>query len=383
MIASDAKAEHLVFVIRLSAIGDTIITAWALRKLRLNGYEPVLVTFPGQKDIGRSMPHLNKLVLANKDGTFELLERELTLGVFPLPKETQSPKGNTLQSLWAAKKVSILDLQKTSRSARCRSNILKELARTGQSAEECLSVSKRTLYRFFLLVWAWISFSQKGRSQGIQKENIFNIQKLQDQLIEKFLAKQGSTQPANIKIENIPLLQPAECAKAEKELIPSHPYIAVFPGASGFIKTWPKERFRKLIELTLKKTQLEIVICGGEDEKTVGNYLQFSERTRIHNLAGKISLACTLKVIEGAKHIVTNDSFAGHAAHSLGKSASIIYGPTSPLFGFLPEAPNVTAHYANLKCSPCTRHGKSPCRFKNLTCMQQINADDIFKDYSL
>ena len=58
--------------------------------------------------------------------------------------------------------------------------------------------------------------------------------------------------------------------------------------------------------------------------------------------------------------------------------ASVLFGATSPLFGFVPIYEKISIEYMNLSCSPCSRHGKGFCRFKNLKCLQDIDTLNIF-----
>ena len=77
--------------------------------------------------------------------------------------------------------------------------------------------------------------------------------------------------------------------------------------------------------------------------------------------------------------IVTNDSFPAHAAQAFEIPATVLFGATSPYFGFAPKAPQIHVETLNLACSPCTRHGNRQCPYKNLKCLTGISANHVFK----
>ena len=158
-------------------------------------------------------------------------------------------------------------------------------------------------------------------------------------------------------------------------------YVVLFPGASGPLKEWPAEKLLEWINLILSKTNKKIVLCGGKDVLEIGAKLTKSIPTeRLWNAIAHCSLAETLAIIAHASHVVSGDTFAGHAADAFGVPASVLFGATSPQFGFVPPGSGSKILYAHMSCSPCTRHGKGTCRFGNKMCLQNIAAEDVFYD---
>jgi heptosyltransferase-2 len=157
--------------------------------------------------------------------------------------------------------------------------------------------------------------------------------------------------------------------------------VVLCPGASLPLKAWGVENYRACAEIILKKSNVHIVILGGPDESAVGSELAAVNEQHVHNLVAKLSLMQSLAVITKAEYLIAGDSFPGHACDLLGVPATILFGATSPHFGFSPCNSNIRVRWLNLNCSPCTRHGRGLCRFKNHLCMKNIAASDVAQDF--
>lgn len=352
--------ERIVFVSRLTAIGDVIITSFTISKLIKNGYFPVFITSHMTKDIALKIIGLNAFICyeKNKEAHFYLSGQKVNENIFI----------NSLNNISTHKKNIFIDLQKTSRSKRSYHFIINNLK---IPIEKKYSVSKRTLYRIFLVIFAWFAYKQK-KTKRINA--IKRIHDLQESLIKKIILKDRN------EFIQLDLSEQITLIKGKKStLFKDTNYICLFPGASGFIKSWPKEKFKQVIYHVLEETNLNIVICGSQSEEYLGEYLNHPPHTRMINLVNRTTLEETIDIIANSKYIVTNDSFAAHAADTFKIPASVIFGATSPQFGFIPIYDGISIEYENLSCSPCSRHGKGNCRYKNLKCLQDIDYKKIFE----
>jgi len=347
--------ERIVFVSRLSAIGDVLIAMRAVNTLYKNNYFPIFITSFNTKEIVMESPYLHAFICFNKKqgAQFFIDKKEVDKANF----------SQYVKNLQTAKKPIFLDLQKTSRSGKAYSYIKKDLA---LYFEKKYVVQKRTFYRIMLVILAWLHFSQKKYSN---LSKIKRIHDLQEDQIKKIVS--------NDKKIFAPLSK--QSLLLNKQLS-SHPkkYICIFPGASGFIKMWPKENFQSLITAVLQETSLDIFICGtGKTEGFLGEFLSAQKNERIINVVNKTTLTDILNLIASAKYVVTNDSFAAHAADAFCIPGTVIFGSTSPSFGFVPMFEHIFIAYENLACSPCTRHGKGKCRFENLKCLRNLGYKEI------
>lgn len=351
--------ERIVFITRLSAIGDVIIASHTISKLILNGYFPVFITSHTTKDIALSINGLEAFICYQKDlnDTYYIKGTEVKKDVF-------IQEINKIKSL---KKNIYIDLQKTSRSKRAYKFLTKNL---NIKIEDKFTIPKMTFYRLILIIFAFFTLKQKIREN---KPKLNRIQNIQESLIKKIiLADKNDYKNRDNNYITLKNDQPY--------FNDSSDYICIFPGASGFIKTWPKEKFRELIEKIIKQSNYKIIICGLINEIYLGEYLDFPKNSRILNLVNKTTLTETLNIISHSKYIVTNDSFAAHGADAFRIPASILFGSTTPSFGFIPIYHKISIEYINLSCSPCSRHGKGNCRFKNLKCFQDIDTQSVFNN---
>ncbi len=353
---------RIIFVSRLSAIGDVIIAARALHLLKLNGYYPVFITSKLTKQIAELMPCLNSFICAEK-----LQETQFFQDKKEVKKEEFT---HYISSLPAEKPPLFLDLQKTSRSKRALKEIKKFI-----KLDKVYYVPKRTFYRIFLIVIAFLCMNQKKRKNDLNMKSLQTIKNLQEELIKKIVVFDGKEFVDDQNYEKLICIN-----TSEENTFHLENYICLFPGASGFIKMWPKENFRDLITLILEKTEFNVVLCGSHAELKIGDFLDFPENKRVTNLIDKTNLQQTFDIIAKSKYVVSNDSFAAHAAEVFSIPATVLFGATSPKFGFAPEVENIKIEYLNLACSPCTRHGKSECHFENLKCLRDITAQSVFSN---
>ncbi|MBX9704220.1 MAG: glycosyltransferase family 9 protein [Silvanigrellaceae bacterium] len=361
------KFERIVFTTRLTSIGDTIISAKSFLRLLRNDYYPIFLTSKENFDIAKLIPKLTFFILINQN--------HLTYYSGENQKFIEISKDDFLEKIKqipTQKKPVTLDLQKTKRSKNALKNLKKTL---NLPFEKNYSVSKRTLFRFLLILKSLFTWKQEFRKK--QNFKLLRIHDLQKNAINALLhhdKKVFIDLHPNEKTLSFPHSYPIT---AHKDMI------CIFPGASSFLKTWPKEYFTKLIELLLQKTEYKIAICGSKQESYLKEYFDFFQNPRVLNLIEQLELSETLSVIAHSKYVITADSFPAHAADAYKVPATVLFGSTSPLFGFVPEYSEIQILYQNLSCSPCTRHGKHVCRFKNLNCLTSIQPEMVFDSLKL
>jgi ADP-heptose:LPS heptosyltransferase len=152
-------------------------------------------------------------------------------------------------------------------------------------------------------------------------------------------------------------------------------YVAVFPGAVYATKAWPEEKYAELVR-RLVKNDTPVALMGTGQERELCN--KVAAGIGVPNLAGNIPLDDLPEVLSVAMAVVGNDSAPIHLASVLGIPAVAIFGPTSPRFGFTPWGEGSEVLYANLFCSPCSRHGRSRCWRKRRYCFDGVSADKVF-----
>lgn len=363
---------NFVFILRLSAIGDVLIASKTVLDLLEAGFTPILCTNQSCSDIALAIPRLEYCALLASSGQVSFFKIHVHENSGRKPSlEPISPA----QAPWAnCHSLSILDLQRTRRSQRFLRTLKKMHS---HQTFQVYKVKKRTFVRAAIIAKSLFSRTQRSRALAQCAHSTSRDMRVCD------LNHQAACAFANNEIlrTHQKIVAHGDCKKILSPEFCSTPYVVLFPGASLPLKAWPEPHFTELAHGILKNTNANIVVIGGKDEIEIGNKIcQSLPQNRVRNLAGSLSLGDSLLVIAHASHVVSGDSFPGHACDQLGVPATILFGATSPQFGFAPENPIVQVRWLALGCSPCTRHGKGKCRFKNLLCLKNIPPETVLKD---
>jgi len=145
-----------------------------------------------------------------------------------------------------------------------------------------------------------------------------------------------------------------------REFLPSEEFVVLAPGARYKKKAYPY--YRELAGL-LRENNFEVVWVGDEeDRKRLG-------KVEGVNLCGRLGLADVLGVIRLGSVFVGNDSGLLHCARAVKTPAVQIYGGTHPTLGFslYPEEGKVVIK--GLECQPCDIHGKGECKLGDYRCL--------------
>lgn len=155
------------------------------------------------------------------------------------------------------------------------------------------------------------------------------------------------------------------------------------PSARHFTKIWPAERFVDLgVELT-KEFQAKIIIFGGKEEKDYCEDIsQMIKSKSGHNsavnYAGKLNLLETAAVLDRCDQVITNDSGVMHMAAARKRKTVAIFGSTVRHLGFAPAGTeHVIVESSGVKCRPCSHIGKDHCPKGHFNCMKEISVDKV------
>jgi ADP-heptose:LPS heptosyltransferase len=130
--------------------------------------------------------------------------------------------------------------------------------------------------------------------------------------------------------------------------------VSLAPSAAYFLKRWPKEYWKQLIELMPAQ---KFVLLGGPEDSFIEDIHAVAPE-RVMNLAGKASLQVSSAVVGLSRVVISNDTGLLHVAEQLGKRTIALMGPAP--FGF-PSRPTTKIMELNLSCRPCSKHGQGPC----------------------
>jgi ADP-heptose:LPS heptosyltransferase len=155
-------------------------------------------------------------------------------------------------------------------------------------------------------------------------------------------------------------------------------WVGIAPFAKHKGKIYPLELMEKVIALLTKAPEMKVFLFGGgAAEMEILNRWekQFKNTT---SLAGKFSLEDELKIISNLDVLLSMDSANMHFASLVNTSVISIWGATHPFAGFYGWNQN-PRHVVqiDLWCRPCSIYGNKPCFRKDYACLYQISPETI------
>ena len=313
-----------ILVIRLSSLGDILLTTPVLRALK-DKYPGCEITYLCREE------YLNALKTNSNISSF------LTLRVEQNEEEIHNKIVSSDFDL-------IIDLQNNFRSR----NILKSV--------------NVPVYKF--------------RKPNIKK---FLLVNLKLNLYKKYLSipelYAKSVPGLVLDDEGVDLLIPDNIKPSLK---PDDKYIGFIPGSKHYSKRWPLEYFIQLGKL-LNKYGYTIVIFGGKDDKEICSAVS-AQITKSKNLCNDNDLYAASADMRMCSLIVSNDSGLMHAASSSYVPMIVLFGSSVEHFGFAPyKRESVILQNETLKCRPCSHYGKEECPKKHFKCMLDLTPNLVFE----
>lgn len=163
---------------------------------------------------------------------------------------------------------------------------------------------------------------------------------------------------------------------ANQLLTQSKPLALLVPGSAWPTKMWHWEHYRTVAAHFLDQG-FAVALLGGPDDRPVNQ--QVAENLDIVDLAGKITVAEAMTIVQNAQIMICNDSMALHLASAFGIPCVAIFCATCPSFGFGPwrNRHAVVVEQKDLPCKPCARHGGKTCPTGTRACMEMLSPGEI------
>lgn len=156
--------------------------------------------------------------------------------------------------------------------------------------------------------------------------------------------------------------------------------VGICPGAFHFTKRWPIEYYAEFGN-RLVKDGFKIAILGGESDKNICTDLQKMIPDSI-DLSNNNELFQTVAHMKNCIMVVCNDSGLMHTASAVGIPVISLFGSTVKEFGFSPyEGKSLVIENNNLNCRPCTHIGKSKCPKTHFNCMNAITPNSVYNKF--
>lgn len=160
------------------------------------------------------------------------------------------------------------------------------------------------------------------------------------------------------------------------------PVLAVCFGANHFTKRYPEVRFAEVITRVCSEQDLRVLLLGGKEdaegaERIIAS-LPEAVRGKVIPVAGRTTLMQSAALLERADLVLTNDTGLMHMASAFGKRLLVLFGSSAREFGFLPWGTQFELFETEgLSCRPCSHIGRDSCPRGHFRCMNDIGADRI------
>lgn len=157
----------------------------------------------------------------------------------------------------------------------------------------------------------------------------------------------------------------------------SQPLVAICPAATFTNKRWLPERFAETAAFLSEKLGAFVVLLGGPADKELCAQISGMAYPGCVNLAGTLSLGGSAALLKLAALVIANDSGLLHLAQSQKTPAIGIYGPTTRQLGYFPIEKLSRVIETRVSCRPCTHNGLNRCPRKHFKCMRDIQTSSV------
>ncbi len=157
--------------------------------------------------------------------------------------------------------------------------------------------------------------------------------------------------------------------------------LVISPGGRHFTKRWQLDKWVELLRQAYENGLQSQVIVGDENDLAASEYIVGCLRHPVHSVVGKYDLLESAALIQLGYALVSNDSAPLHLAASVGTPVVAVFGPTVEEFGFAPfRCSGRIVQINDLDCRPCTPHGSNRCPKGHFRCMEEITAEMVFSE---
>ncbi|WP_338763014.1 glycosyltransferase family 9 protein [Bernardetia sp. ABR2-2B] len=204
----------------------------------------------------------------------------------------------------------------------------------------------------------------------------------------------------NINDISKPKLYPSDADKEKIKEFIQKDFICIAPTSVWFTKQFPLHKWYEFIAQLLFEEEnniqlpqnFTIYLLGAPSDsencqKIVEGIelnqinLKFKVKSKIINLAGKLSLMQSAALMEHAKLVLANDSAPLHLASSVNAPVCAVFCSTVPVFGFTPLSSTsfIIETEQKLECRPCGLHGFKSCPKGHFKCAESIKTEQILE----
>lgn len=323
--------KEKILIIRLSSIGDIILTTAVVRLLRRKFPDAQIdyVVKARFADLLRHDPHIDRLIEFPEPGRLHDLLR--------IRRFLHEQNYNT-----------IIDLHKNFRSL-------------------ILSVRQKPKYLGRLRKYGWPRFNLVKCGRDIYS----GIRPVLQRYIDVAAPLQIDNDGEGTKIFLTQSDETEFWQKSGLQPESADEIIALAPGAGYFSKRWPIENYQQIAREVIRRGKI-CIILGGPEDQIFGKSITHIAETAI-DLTGRLSLRQSGAALKYATRLVTNDTGLMHLAEAVGTPVTAVFGSTVRQLGFYPfMQESRVVENLDLTCRPCSHVGRNKCPKGHFDCMRSI-----------
>lgn len=165
----------------------------------------------------------------------------------------------------------------------------------------------------------------------------------------------------------------------DEPIIPDNRLIGFCPGSKHFTKMWPADYYAELGNMFVA-AGYRVVLIGGRDDMQICSKLEKQIKGSI-NKCNDNELFRTANEIKRCRIVVCNDSGLMHLAAAVRIPVTVLFGSTVKEFGFFPyKSKSLVLENDSLQCRPCTHIGRSNCPEQHFECMKEITPQVVYNN---
>ena len=327
-------ASEKILLIRLSSLGDIVLTTPAIRAVRAHLPDAYIAMLVGKQsaEVLRENPHLNEII------TFDRFAKDKDTGEML----------RTVRMLREREFTLAIDLQRKFRTVLLM-YFSGATERIGKGALCTVRVpeqgNKHATAHYFDLLHA----------AGIPAV---------DQRLELFLAE-SEYADASQRFDTAGVTQTGL-------------KVGVFPGAGWKLREWMPDRFAAIGDRLVQHFNAEVLIFGGQKESELVHTVANLMDARAIPFAGTLQVRELAACIEKCDLFLTNDTGPMHIAAAVGTPTVSLFGPGNHIrFQPLGGLHQTIRH--DVPCSPCKQFTD---KCKDNICMKKITVDEVWQSIS-
>jgi predicted lipopolysaccharide heptosyltransferase III len=151
--------------------------------------------------------------------------------------------------------------------------------------------------------------------------------------------------------------------------------VGLFPGAGWKLREWMPDRFAAIGDRVAKQFDAQVLLFGGPHEGELVQQVGDLMTTEAISLAGNLRIRQLAALIEQCDLFVTNDTGPMHVAAAMQTPTVALFGPGDHI-RFQPLDPIHTTIRHHVPCNPCKQFTN---KCKNNICMKLITVDEVWE----